>query len=119
MPWCWKPTHSTLLLLSEETASINIYTLSLHDALPIYVSRAALSGLWQCSASLRSGGCWSPHTYAPCFRSEEHTSELQSQSNLVCRPLLEKKNIRPLAGVLLAGPLPHGHTRQPRRRLFA
>src|SRR2546430_6816800 len=31
---------------------------------------------------------------ATCSRSEEHTSELQSQSNLVCRPLLEKKNIR-------------------------
>src|SRR2546430_7833661 len=33
-----------------------------------------------------------PHVNAPCARSEEHTSELQSQSNLVCRLLLEKKN---------------------------
>src|SRR5688572_32555287 len=34
------------------------------------------------------------HAQTPCARSEEHTSELQSQSNLVCRLLLEKKNIK-------------------------
>src|SRR5688572_31718859 len=45
----------------------------------------------------RSGACLTVPTHAPrhrSMRSEEHTSELQSQSNLVCRLLLEKKNIR-------------------------
>src|SRR5256885_17027415 len=80
----------------NDTATTEIYTLSLHDALPIF-------------------GPWSGHKYflafdgnshRPCgagdhfggrievesIRSEEHTSELQSPCNLVCRLLLEKKN---------------------------
>src|SRR5579859_8220110 len=63
----------------NDTATTEIYTLSLHDALPI--SRRA------------SGRCppAGPYPRAPRRRSEEHTSELQSQSNLVCRLLLEKK----------------------------
>src|SRR5688572_33072873 len=67
----------------NDTATTEIYTLSLHDALPI--SRSFID----CSDStpLQSGSC------RDC-RSEEHTSELQSQSNLVCRLLLEKKNTR-------------------------
>src|SRR2546430_15034112 len=64
----------------NDTATTEIYTLSLHDALPI-------------SAQLGPGGikhvCGLQHDC--CGRSEEHTSELQSQSNLVCRLLLEKK----------------------------
>src|SRR5688572_32558041 len=65
----------------NDTATTEIYTLSLHDALPI------------CGARLRHradrGG---PAAHCgPRARSEEHTSELQSQSNLVCRLLLEKK----------------------------
>src|SRR2546430_8020450 len=60
------------------------------------------------SAGWRRGGKWSRG------RSEEHTSELQSQSNLVCRLLLEKKKQQPLqppAGVLHAVPPVHGHGR--------
>src|SRR3954463_8379757 len=53
------------------TATTEIYTLSLHDALPIYSSHTIISYDWS--------------------RSEEHTSELQSHDNLVCRLLLEKK----------------------------
>src|SRR2546430_4246449 len=80
----------------NDTATTEIYTLSLHDALPI---------------STRQGASWSPPFPMRCMprrhccgtrrcvparrpaagRSEEHTSELQSQSNLVCRLLLEKK----------------------------
>src|SRR2546430_15560651 len=70
----------------NDTATTEIYTLSLHDALPICGGRAGdpLPG---------------SHARAACHsldarsvrRSEEHTSELQSQSNLVCRLLLEKK----------------------------
>src|SRR5437588_11653173 len=70
-----------------DTAPTVIYTLSLHDALPI--SPAVLLGpaisVHQVSAdhsSLRRNA----------LRSEEHTSELQSHSDLVCRLLLEKKN---------------------------
>src|SRR6478736_10121706 len=63
----------------NDTATTEIYTLSLHDALPISS---------QCRrARPRSRTCRS----CAGKRSEEHTSELQSQSNLVCRLLLEKK----------------------------
>src|SRR2546430_5978796 len=66
----------------NDTATTEIYTLSLHDALPICPAR-------------RSTPTARPHWIAPARRwnprSEEHTSELQSQSNLVCRLLLEKK----------------------------
>src|SRR5215211_9435919 len=63
----------------NDTATTEIYTLSLHDALPIYRSRTHRS---HCPhRACRSGP----------GRSEEHTSELQSHSDLVCRLLLEKK----------------------------
>src|SRR5215204_7528240 len=62
----------------NDTATTEIYTLSLHDALPI----SAWLPPW-CSRS--STSC------AASPRSEEHTSELQSHSDLVCRLLLEKK----------------------------
>src|SRR5438132_9135008 len=65
----------------NDTATTEIYTLSLHDALPI------------CSRKLPTV-CWSPTPTSPSrsrTRSEEHTSELQSHSDLVCRLLLEKK----------------------------
>src|SRR2546427_2020874 len=74
----------------NDTATTEIYTLSLHDALPILVAPrgvvalAALGVLVQDPWALQSVGAW-------LSRSEEHTSELQSQSNLVCRLLLEKK----------------------------
>src|SRR6266853_7004212 len=63
----------------NDTATTEIYTLSLHDALPISIWRNNWRG--------------ADRTRWPCarWRSEEHTSELQSQSNLVCRLLLEKK----------------------------
>src|SRR5438093_4650844 len=67
------------------TATTEIYTLSLHDALPI--SRGCPR-----SRSRRLGAQGSPQGLAHgCRRSEEHTSELQSLTNLVCRLLLEKK----------------------------
>src|SRR2546430_17084362 len=65
----------------NDTATTEIYTLSLHDALPISGRGAQPLPLCWCGEGrgrLRQ-------------RSEEHTSELQSQSNLVCRLLLEKK----------------------------
>src|SRR5689334_23977638 len=103
------------LFLFNDTAPPKIYTLSLHDALPIFGG----------AAEVRPGGDESPDAAAPrpvaapapltavrdlrgrrrthdlgrfilslrpAGRSEEHTSELQSQFHLVCRLLLEKKN---------------------------
>src|SRR5688572_32410569 len=90
------------------TAPTEIYTLSLHDALPI--SRARRAGgqrpSLNCyldtvtrfnSSDVDRSDDLLKCRYEPAFlifrsRSEEHTSELQSQSNLVCRLLLEKKN---------------------------
>src|SRR2546429_3178046 len=73
----------------NDTATTEIYTLSLHDALPI------------CGTALTAGGTQSTPTagmrhfptqnVANTRRSEEHTSELQSRLHLVCRLLLEKK----------------------------
>src|SRR5438270_11009195 len=86
--------HQSTSIFFTDTAPTEIYTLSLHDALPIcYVVRqpgdccnrvVARGGLFAESVDRGRGGA--------VERSEEHTSELQSQSNLVCRLLLEKKN---------------------------
>src|SRR6266487_221775 len=66
----------------NDTATTEIYTLSLHDALPI-LRRGAAPGL---ARSRDPRG-----SVRPVGRSEEHTSELQSPVHLVCRLLLEKK----------------------------
>src|SRR5690606_41630439 len=99
----------TLLCFSDDTASTATYTLSLHDALPIFPP----SGGRLPHEACRSRRAW-PKPYRPrkrrqvrkhlpsprpdgvfvadtVLRSEEHTSELQSRENLVCRLLLEKK----------------------------
>src|SRR2546430_12263829 len=95
----------------NDTATTEIYPLSLHDALPIWC--VARGGGRRVAAARRPGGTdrqdgqpdvvrrgrhlgRDPAPRRRC-RSEEHTSELQSQSNLVCRLLLEKKKTdRPL-----------------------
>src|SRR5258708_8655511 len=66
----------------NDTATTEIYTLSLHDALPI-----SLPGTVRAAAV----PCPRPAWRRPRHRSEEHTSELQSPDHLVCRLLLEKK----------------------------
>src|SRR5256886_17649426 len=73
----------------NDTATTEIYTLSLHDALPI-----CIVSIYDISS--RAGLQWYTMELVP-GRSEEHTSELQSQSNLVCRLLLEKKKIKILS----------------------
>src|SRR2546430_17474608 len=82
----------------NDTATTEIYTLSLHDALPISHGRSPVIGDQDCLARcIRSSAipATEPGIELMCadgsVRSEEHTSELQSQSNLVCRLLLEKK----------------------------
>src|SRR3712207_8985502 len=81
----------------NDTATTEIYTLSLHDALPIFSSSRRISA--RCSISsmgepkplgLGAGLAW-PAPFICAERSEEHTSELQSRQYLVCRLLLEKK----------------------------
>src|SRR5438874_10593870 len=69
----------------NDTATTEIYTLSLHDALPISRPRRAPSaGPYRWSSS-------TDNPSSSSSRSEEHTSELQSRRDLVCRLLLEKK----------------------------
>src|SRR5690349_25005453 len=82
-----------LFFFFSDTATSEIYTLSLHDALPIFqhtsLSLVSSRGAPRCSSHkfFRTG-------HALTHRSEEHTSELQSRRDLVCRLLLEKKNNR-------------------------
>src|SRR2546425_7147638 len=88
---------SLFFFFFNDTATTEIYTLSLHDALPISIDRGALDDTVledgvkldnqiQIGHNVRVGA----HT-AMAGRSEEHTSELQSLAYLVCRLLLEKK----------------------------
>src|ERR1039457_7292589 len=77
------PTYRYLLIFFfNDTATTEIYTLSLHDALPIYCMMYGVRRLELTSSIVCVD--WN--------RSEEHTSELQSPCNLVCRLLLEKNN---------------------------
>src|SRR5260370_32083246 len=76
-------TKQQYFFFFNDTATTEIYTLSLHDALPI-----CHQGLWRQPARPAAGRACGP---ARRHRSEEHTSELQSHLNLVCRLLLEKK----------------------------
>src|SRR2546430_3352101 len=73
----------------NDTATTEIYTLSLHDALPISRRRTGARGGHP--GGRHRGDEAAPPDRSRRRRSEEHTSELQSQSNLVCRLLLEKK----------------------------
>src|SRR2546429_9846428 len=82
----------------NDTATTEIYTLSLHDALPIWYrpSRAThVQIVSVCSPPMRSTTTSAPRSCVSAItrskRSEEHTSELQSRLHLVCRLLLEKK----------------------------
>src|SRR5258705_6172570 len=85
---------SLFFFFFNDTATTEIYTLSLHDALPILktVPRQPRSS----SASNSDSICGmlfvrGTRPYISMMRSEEHTSELQSLRHLVCRLLLEKK----------------------------
>src|SRR2546421_9006703 len=93
----------SLFFFFNDTATTEIYTLSLHDALPIsrdlggYPTVDGAQTSWRSLvraddlAQLTVEGVRA-HQRAPArLRSEEHTSELQSRSDLVCRLLLEKK----------------------------
>src|SRR3712207_8622946 len=87
----------------NDTATTEIYTLSLHDALPIFAQlwHPGRQQLWSPVLSPK-GISDQPDAYSWTVphRSEEHTSELQSRQYLVCRLLLEKKNLDPSSGSL-------------------
>src|SRR3954462_594081 len=74
---------SFLKFFFNDTATTEIYTLSLHDALPI-----------QAEDGIRDYRVTGVQTCALPIRSEEHTSELQSHDNLVCRLLLDTRGFR-------------------------
>src|SRR5690348_18003593 len=77
----------------NDTATTEIYTLSLHDALPICLGGLGrLLGVW---VRRRDREVAKDEPEPLATRSEEHTSELQSPVHLVCRLLLEKKKATP------------------------
>src|SRR5256885_11743021 len=85
----------TTIFFFNDTATTEIYTLSLHDALPISGGRRAPAGRSRRPAGARRPRQWADRQPArplrSAHRSEEDTSELQSPCNLGCRLLLEKK----------------------------
>src|SRR2546425_12380519 len=90
-----------LFFFFNDTATTEIYTLSLHDALPIWISSGRIDTTRYPLVSFTSETCTTARLSAKFLgwtkctpfttRSEEHTSELQSLAYLVCRLLLEKK----------------------------
>src|SRR2546430_10128451 len=88
-------TLSFFFFFFNDTATTEIYTLSLHDALPISPGTPSCgppdAAAPDCPLLRRSFVSITRQLWLDGVRSEEHTSELQSQSNLVCRLLLEKK----------------------------
>src|SRR3712207_9320451 len=95
------PSVHLFIFFFNDTATTEIYTLSLHDALPIFDTEHLLAKLLQThTAEIRARVIWGLiHCEIDLFvseRSEEHTSELQSRQYLVCRLLLEKKKTRNL-----------------------
>src|SRR5205085_12454328 len=99
------PSLFSSLFLFTHPSPTEIYTLSLHDALPIFYLATdpdregeAIAQETAKSLGIDPLKCQrllfyeiTPRSIKEALRSEEHTSELQSQSNLVCRLLLEKK----------------------------
>src|SRR5258707_2540092 len=75
----------------NDTATTEIYTLSLHDALPISIRTPTLADGSTAFPRLASSSATVSARSCLASRSEEHTSELQSRQYLVCRLLLEKK----------------------------
>src|SRR2546430_12846092 len=102
--------HCFFFFFFNDTATTEIYTLSLHDALPILLERRPHTRVFVVTDAVKG--------IDKDLRSEEHTSELQSQSNLVCRLLLEKKkkskkiptyNTRQTMSILTTTITPHRH----------
>src|SRR2546421_8510763 len=104
---------AAFLFFFNDTATTEIYTLSLHDALPISADRRGTDNL---PAVHRGPDVPAPRAHGVgeggTSRSEEHTSELQSRSDLVCRLLLEKKKT-PCKSRTWSGRTPRTRSRRP------
>src|SRR5947207_8663495 len=93
----YRATVTVCSFFTNDSATTDTYTLSLHDALPIYFACSHHTGPHEWLTHTPSGSSPAPVARVPtklsprATRSEEHTSELQSHSDLVCRLLLEKK----------------------------
>src|SRR2546429_5083165 len=88
-------TDALSFFFFNDTATTEIYTLPLHDALPISAANTPPRSMSATSSTgARAALATRMFTISPArrLRSEEHTSELQSRLHLVCRLLLEKKN---------------------------
>src|SRR3712207_8907539 len=97
----------TSVFFFNDTATTEIYTLSLHDALPIFVE--ALLLWWGLSKGPKVLSATPPRgclCYTSACRSEEHTSELQSRQYLVCRLLLENKTTNQTLAFCLSSTAP-------------
>src|SRR2546429_10004855 len=97
-------THIPFFFFFNDTATTEIYTLSLHDALPILIplieKGLPFQSVYVDLHKFEQHADWfvavNPEGQVPVLdRSEEHTSELQSRLHLVCRLLLEKKKTNP------------------------
>src|SRR5699024_12835946 len=86
--------HSLFSSFFHDTHTTELYTLSLHDALPILISRVSELIGWAILRNTPSAVRFEGIATKRPLRSEEHTSELQSRFDLVCRLLLEKKKIK-------------------------
>src|SRR5260370_40075837 len=85
-----------LFFFFNDTATTEIYTLSLHDALPISTEMVREDFVWSHEKfAAEAARVPAGSNGLLLLRSEEHTSELQSHLNLVCRLLLEKKKVDP------------------------
>src|SRR2546426_2179282 len=94
-------SSSSFFFFFNDTATTEIYTLSLHDALPICQRRPRNGVLHGADEREGEAGLISDLTERqPSPRSEEHTSELQSPCNLVCRLLLEKKKKKEIKKII-------------------
>src|SRR3712207_7257474 len=107
----WRPLRCSVLFFFNDTATTEIYTLSLHDALPIssIVTSVPLYFPYSTlSPTFTSMGTRLSFSKRPGPRSEEHTSELQSRQYLVCRLLLEKKIGADVDGLVSLGAVSEG-----------
>src|SRR2546427_7526152 len=102
----------------NDTATTEIYTLSLHDALPISLYEPMGRPRREYEQLLQLAGSRLCFDMVQQARSEEHTSELQSQSNLVCRLLLEKKKNYARVFINIQGRQPQGEIPQPEDESF-
>src|SRR5438093_9924547 len=106
-------SYISSLVFFNDTSTTEIYTLSLHDALPIFDPVRPVLGLFPGSRAQEVKRLWPAFRDAAARvlaarpdvkrrpRSEEHTSELQSLTNLVCRLLLEKKKDKTKTVIIL------------------